>query len=59
MLHAFIGRKHWEWGRRGEGMKEIDLIVLGIKMKTDGTELSVLDLYRWIKEECGSLCVSA
>ena len=40
-------------------MKEIDLIVLGIKMKTDGTELSVLDLYRWIKEECGSLCVSA
>lgn len=23
---------------------------VGIQMKTDGSELSVLDLYRWIKE---------
>ena len=33
---------------------------LGMKMKTDGTELSDLDLYGWIKEEecvCVRVCV--
>ncbi len=33
---------------------------VGIKMETDGTELSVLDLYGWIKVcVCVCVCVCA